>query len=388
METVDNAAFEILVVDDKPANIQLLAELLTKAGYRVKGAPGGSWALKTLAVSTPDLILLDIRMPDINGFEVCKKIKEDDTTKNIPVIFISALDNVEDKVTAFEAGGVDYISKPFENSEVLARVKTHLLINGLQKELSGKNSRLEEEIKKSKHYESRFIQQSKTAAMGEMMGVITHQWKHPLNSIALYAQNINETVEYEECSKEQMNDIQEHILEQVRHMNTTIEDFKNFYKPSTAMTDFKACELAIDTFRLVEAKMKKAEVAFITHKHEHFMTRGYPSELKHVILNIYNNAYDTFKEKGIKDKKIELFLEHNGDTGVIKIRDNAGGIPQDLFPDKLFEPYITTKGDSGTGIGMHISKVIVEEKLGGSIEAGNVDGGAEFIITLPLAKEE
>lgn len=369
---------EVLVVDDQPANIRLLTDLLTQSGYRVKGAPGGKWALKSLVGTLPDLILLDIKMPDMDGFEVCRRLKEDERTRDIPVIFISALDSVEDKVAAFEAGGIDYVSKPFENAEVLARVRTHLQLSLLRKQL-------EEEIARRKQYESQLIQQSKTAAMGEMMGVITHQWRHPLNAIGLYAQEIGDVIEFDGCDKEEMDEIQKGILQQINHMNTTIIDFREFFKPSKEMVDFRACELAVDTYRLVEAKMKKLEIEFISHDHEHFTVHGYPNELKHVFLNIYNNACDAFEEKGTKPRKIELFFEQSDGIGVTRIRDNAGGIDEELLPDKLFESYVTTKGSEGTGIGMHIAKTVVEEKLGGRIWAANVNGGAEFVIELPLA---
>lgn len=371
---------EVLVVDDQPANIRLLTDLLTQSGYRVKGAPGGKWALKSLSGTLPDLILLDIKMPDMDGFEVCRRLKEDERTRDIPVIFISALDSVEDKVAAFEAGGIDYVSKPFENAEVLARVRTHLQLSLLRKQL-------EEEIARRKQYESQLIQQSKTAAMGEMMGVITHQWRHPLNAIGLYAQEIEDVIEFDACDKKEMNDIRQGILQQIKHMNTTIVDFREFFKPSKEMVDFRACELAVDTYRLVEAKMKKLEIEFISHDHEHFTVHGYPNELKHVFLNIYNNACDAFEERETKrPRRIELFFEQDDRTGIVRIRDNAGGIPEELLPEKLFESYISTKGSKGTGIGMHIAKTVVEEKLHGSISAVNVTGGAEFVIELPLAK--
>jgi two-component system response regulator HydG len=116
----------ILVVDDTPENLTVLRRMLTDAGYRVRPALGGQIALKAISADLPDLILLDVLMPDIDGFEICKILKSQEHTRNIPVIFISALSNMEDVLTAFKAGGVDYVSKPFNSEEVLARVRTHL----------------------------------------------------------------------------------------------------------------------------------------------------------------------------------------------------------------------------------------------------------------------
>ena len=122
----------ILIVDDTPANLQLLAQLLNEQGYHVRPAPSGSLALKSAQRQPPDLILLDIMMPGMDGYEVCRQLKADDRTKEIPVIFLSALSETLNKTRAFSAGAVDYITKPFQAEEVLARVKTHLTLYGLQ----------------------------------------------------------------------------------------------------------------------------------------------------------------------------------------------------------------------------------------------------------------
>jgi DNA-binding NtrC family response regulator len=120
------APADILVVDDTSANLRLLTDLLVKHGYRVRPASDGALALKSVAAKIPDLILLDVSMPDLDGYEVCRRLKADETSRRIPVIFISAFGDTQQKVTGFAAGGVDYITKPFEAEEVLARVRTHL----------------------------------------------------------------------------------------------------------------------------------------------------------------------------------------------------------------------------------------------------------------------
>jgi len=128
-------AKSILIVDDTPDNLRLMAKILSKQAYHVRLAPSGALALTSIQMEPPDLILLDIMMPQMGGYEVCQRLKADDQTRHIPIIFISALNDVFDKITAFSVGGVDYITKPFEEIEVLARVKTHLMIHQLQDEL-------------------------------------------------------------------------------------------------------------------------------------------------------------------------------------------------------------------------------------------------------------
>src|SRR5476651_1938142 len=134
----------ILVVDDTPANLQVLAGMLKARGYKVRPVPGGKLALLAAQRDPPDLILLDINMPEMNGYEVCEHLKADDKLKGIPVIFISALTEPLDKVKAFAVGGVDYLTKPFQMEELHARVETHLNLRRLQIELEETNSRLAE----------------------------------------------------------------------------------------------------------------------------------------------------------------------------------------------------------------------------------------------------
>ncbi|MGH8002224.1 MAG: response regulator, partial [Brasilonema sp.] len=136
----------ILVVDDTPDNLRLLSAMLTQLGYEVRRVINGQTALKTAQAAPPDLILLDIMMPDMNGYEVCQRLKASPLTRDIPVIFISALDEVLDKVKAFAVGGVDYITKPFSEEEVFARVENNLTIRRLQKQLTEQNARLQQEI--------------------------------------------------------------------------------------------------------------------------------------------------------------------------------------------------------------------------------------------------
>jgi sigma-B regulation protein RsbU (phosphoserine phosphatase) len=137
---------DILIVDDTPANLRLLSELLTGNGYHVRAVTSGSRALESARAVPPNLILLDIRMPEMDGCQVCEQLKADERTRNIPVIFISALDEIDEKVHAFKVGGVDYITKPFQVEEVLVRVQTHLTLRRLQQRLEVANRRFEREL--------------------------------------------------------------------------------------------------------------------------------------------------------------------------------------------------------------------------------------------------
>lgn len=158
-DSVDST--NILLVDDTPDNLRLLAKILESEGYKIRKTTSGKWALQAAEISPPDLILLDINMPDMNGYEVCQRLKAQAETAHIPIIFISALDQTADKIRAFETGGMDYITKPFQDQEVLARVKNQLIIQQQKKQLVAQNHRLEEEIQQRKRAEAR-VQQLNT----------------------------------------------------------------------------------------------------------------------------------------------------------------------------------------------------------------------------------
>jgi sigma-B regulation protein RsbU (phosphoserine phosphatase) len=147
----------ILIVDDTPANLRLLSQMLSKQGYHVRPVPDGPLALSAVEAEFPDLILLDIRMREMDGYEVCRHLKADRKTCDIPIIFISALDAVQDKVTAFAAGGVDYVTKPFHADEVLARVATHLAIRDLQKQLQDANEQMSRELALAGEIQASFL---------------------------------------------------------------------------------------------------------------------------------------------------------------------------------------------------------------------------------------
>lgn len=147
---------DILAIDDTPENLALLSQMLTERGYKVRSVTKGSTAIRGARAAPPDLILLDVKMPEMNGYEVCKQLKSDQRTHHIPVIFISALEDVFDKVKGFQAGGIDYITKPFQLEEVLARLNTHLTIRQLQIKLQTQNSQLQQEIAKKTAAEDKF----------------------------------------------------------------------------------------------------------------------------------------------------------------------------------------------------------------------------------------
>ena len=174
-----------MVIDDQPANLKLLEEMLQRQGYAVRSFPRGRLALAAAAQRPPDLILLDITMPEMSGFEVCERLKSDEKLARIPVIFLSALNEKEDKVRAFQAGGVDYITKPFQFDEVQARVETHLALHRLQAALKEQNEHLEELVRlrtrelADAHQRLKILDRSKN----DFLQLISHELRTPLNGV-------------------------------------------------------------------------------------------------------------------------------------------------------------------------------------------------------------
>lgn len=192
MSNVNKSRGSILVVDDTPANLRLLVDLLKQNGYQVRPVPNGNLALASVKALPPDLILLDIMMPEIDGYEVCRRLKADELTQDIPVIFISAINEVLDKVKAFSVGGVDYITKPFQVEEILARVSSHLAIRFLQKSLEKKNEEVTQTLDELRKTQSQLVQAEKMAALGQLIAGIAHEINTPLGAIRSSGENLVE----------------------------------------------------------------------------------------------------------------------------------------------------------------------------------------------------
>ncbi len=203
-----NARQSILVVDDTPANLRLLSGILANQEYMVRPVPDGSLALSAAEAEPPDLILLDIMMPDMSGYEVCEQLKADERTRDIPVIFLSAKTEVLDKVKAFEIGGVDYITKPFQAEEVLARVETHLNLRNLQKRLEGKNQALSEALQQLKATQDQLVHREKMAALGQLIAGIAHEINTPLGAIRASISNISNALN---TSLQQLPQLLQHL---------------------------------------------------------------------------------------------------------------------------------------------------------------------------------
>lgn len=231
------------------------------------------------------------------------------------------------------------------------------------------------------------IQRSKMADMGEMIGAIVHQWKQPLNIISGTVQQlgfIDHTNIHEK--KEELADIERSVLKQVFFMNDTMEYFRNFFSPKSNPIVFDACSAILEIKEMFSGVFEKQSIKIEIQDEIEIPVNGKKNEFSQVILNIFNNSKEAYVNKTEGEKKIICSFDRSGERHfAIHIRDNAGGIPEALLPDRIFENYVTTKGEKGTGIGLHLSKIIVEQNLKGRIYARNIEQGALFTIELPIS---
>ena len=227
--------------------------------------------------------------------------------------------------------------------------------------------------------------QAKMAAMGEMIGAIAHQWRQPLNALGLLLQDIADAYEFGELDKAYLDSAVEKSKFQIGFMSKTIDDFRDFFKPSREKTTFDVNEKIDEVVHIIHPQIKNKNITIdvIPSKDEKLEVYGLANEFKQVILNIINNAKDALLGVSQDKPTITIVSTRGENLARIEIRDNAGGIPEDILA-QVFDPYFTTKGEKGTGVGLHIARIIIEEHLGGKLEASNDGAGACFTITLPL----
>jgi signal transduction histidine kinase len=365
--------------------------MLSPRGYDVVSAVNGPEALEKIAAERIDICLLDVMMPGMDGFEVCRRIKSDDLHRNIPVVMITSYADMENRIRGIEAGAEDFISKPFDSAEVLARIKMLLHVKSLNDRLNSAyhdmaelNQSLEVRIVQAvddlRRKDRMLIMQDRLAVMGEMINYIAHQWRQPLNTLGLIIQQLPLFYKSGEISEEMLEDYVGNSMELIQHMSQTIEDFRNFFKPDKEKVAFSVNQVIARTLALIEESFKDQKIGIALQTEGDPMANGYPNEYAQVLLNILMNARDELVGHNVDDALISIHAFGEGGGSVVTITDNAGGIADEII-DSLFDPYFTTKEpDKGTGIGLFMSKTIIEKNMGGRLTVRNTGSGAEFRI--------
>ncbi|MFH1466292.1 MAG: response regulator [Pseudomonadota bacterium] len=372
MDTATSPAHEqsILVVDDTPANLRLLHQLLSGRGYRVRLAPNGEAALRSVREDPPDLLLLDVIMPRMDGFTVCRTLKADAATRDIPVIFISALSETDDKLEAFDAGGVDYVTKPFQSAEVLARVRTHLELVRNRKALQELNARLRQSNQE----------------LEQFANVVAHDLKGPLQGIMGFSDLLLITAEAR-LGPEEIEQI-EHIQGSTLRMAQLLDNLLHYARLSSHARPFAPVDLGA-----VAARVRADLGARIAQQRARVEIGALPTvyadetQMWQLLENLIDNALKFHRPGAPPEVRVSAEIE--GRHTRISVRDEGLGF--DMHDKEkvflIFRRLPEHQAIEGTGLGLATCKKIVE-RHGGAIDVTSAPGqGTTFTFTLPLREE-
>ncbi len=247
-------------------------------------------------------------------------------------------------------------------------------------------ARVEKEVLKSKEKDTMLSEQSKLASMGEMIGAIAHQWRQPLNTLSGNIQFLDDDFDDNMIDEKYIEQFINKNMELIKFMSNTIDDFRNFFRVDKEKNVFSIKDKVLKTLNILKSSLKINNITISINSEDDFQFYGMPTEFQQVILNIIHNAKDALVESNVQNKQIIIDIKS---TGIITISDNANGIPKDI-QHRVFEPYFTTKEEGkGTGIGLYMSKTIVEEHMYGTLSVASDEKGASFKILLtPMVLNE
>ncbi len=420
MVTTSNTGF-ILIVDDNPTNLSVLCEALKSEGFRFRVAVDGESAIAQVERHQPELILLDVQMPGIDGFETCRRLKANPVTQNIPIIFTTALSDVESKTKGFALGAVDYIPKPFAQEEVIARVRVHLqfkrLTESLEQQVSDRTAALQTA-------QVQLVQQEKLSTLGELIAGVAHEINNPISFIA---NNIPPLEEYIVGVSEIIQLYQQEYPNPTNKITTAIERLDLEFVLEDMVKILESLKVGSERIETISTSLRSfcrsdSDVKIPADLHEGLdstlmilqhrlkgngdrpsievsKTYGalpevdcYVGQINQVFMNILANAIDALDEAIAQDKindpipQIQILTEVDSEQWVvIRIADNGMGVPESV-QQRLFEPLFTTKPvGKGTGLGLSIAHQIVVDKHNGELAVNSQPGkGTEFIIKIPI----
>ncbi|MEH2449473.1 MAG: response regulator [Nostoc sp.] len=422
----------ILLVDDNPNNLKVLSEMIQGYGWKALMATNGESAIEQTEYALPDLILLDVMMPGIDGFETCRRLKANPITQNIPVIFMTALSDSKDKVKGLEIGAVDYVTKPFQQEEVIARLKLHLkishLTHTLEQRVQERTAELTQSLQQLQQTQLQLIQSEKMSTLGQLVAGIGHEINNPIgfiegnfSYITEYTNNLLHLVNLQQQKLPHPEPEIEELLNQMDFEYLAEDIPKLLGSMRQGIDRLKGISLSLRTFARsdISSKMEfqihegiNSTLMLLKHRLQNKKDRPtieivsqygklppiscYPGQLNQVFMNIIANAIDAFDDlnQNHSDQKIAACpntitittsVNYQQQAVIICIQDNGPGMLPEV-QNRIFEQSFTTKPvGKGTGLGLAISYQIIVDKHNGKIDCFSIPGeGTKFIITLPI----
>lgn len=397
-----SARGNILVVDDTPQNLRLLTEMLTEKGYKVRPSPNGNLAIKSALSTLPDLVLLDINMSGMDGYEVCRQLKAEERTRDIPIIFLSAYGEISDKLKAFQVGGIDYITKPFQMEEVLARVETQIALKKAFHEAEKNALELKKSLDFLKLTQSRLINTEKMAALGILVAGVAHEINTPLGvgvtAASFLADMMNEMQHIADHSNEQPPARMLQLITKsheaskiiLRNLNNAAELITSFKQVAVDQTNdekrlFNFKKYLDDILFSLRPKLKQTQHKVTINCPDDIVIESYPGAFSQLFTNfIINSILHGFEN--IDQGEIKIEVEKKEEDLHLRYFDNGKGMDETQL-ERVFDPFYTTKrGQGSSGLGMYIASNLVYQKLNGEIECvSSPDEGITIDIRVPLA---
>lgn len=359
----------------------------------------GKSAIEQAEYAKPDLILLDVMMPKMDGFETCIQLKSKEETRDIPVIFMTALSETVDKVKGLSIGAVDYITKPFQSQELLARVKVHLQLRSLTQTLSKQNTVLSDTLANLRAAQKKLVESEKMAALGSLVAGVAHEVNTPIGIgvtaaslldakleaiLESYQQGALKRSELEKFfdTAKQSSTI---ILSNLERAANLIQSFKQVAvdRASESQRKFKLKAYIHEILHSLQPKLKATQHQVRVLGSEAIELNSYPGAIAQIFINlVLNSIIHAYEPNDVGEMTIELKTE--GDRIFLEYTDDGRGISKTNL-SQIFDPFFTTKrGKGGTGLGLHIIYNLVTQKLQGTIECESEEGvGTKFIIKLP-----
>ncbi len=368
----------VLVVDDMPRNLQILSTILDNEGYDITFANNGRQAIEVANSASPDLILLDVMMPEMDGFEACKILKSTEKTKDIPIIFITGRSQSEDIIEGFKAGAVDYVTKPFNTIEMVSRIHNHLELKLSKDRIIESNLKLEEYRKE--------LEQT-INAKDKFFSIIAHDLRGPFSGFIGLSAMLME--DYEELGKEDVIDISSSLNNSAKQLYELLENLLEWSRSQMGKIEYHAInldlyELVVKINSLLEAKAKEKSIQLINEVKANTYVFADSNMINTILRNIVSNALKFTEEGG--QITINSLLKDN--MQYVSVTDTGVGMSEDAM-EKIFQidsKYTTpgTNAEKGTGLGLILCRELIE-RLGGTISVSSTLGkGTTFTFTLPV----